>query len=520
MPAIIAYARSGALEHAWRLFHEAGLDAAADDPAALSLKGRLIKDRAAGAEPGERRRLFLEAAAAYGAAGQISGASYPLINAASLALLAGDAGQARERAASLLARLEVVGDDPDETPYYAMATRAEALLLTGEAARARQALEAAVALAPRAWEDHASTLRQFGLILPALGEDAAWLEALRPPRALHFGGGMGLAGPEAGKAIADWLAGQRIGFGYGALAAGGDILIAEALAAAGAELHVVLPCPPAAFRQASVEPWGGDWPGRFDALLANCDSLHVAGSACPAGGDPVSPQSLQLAAEVAMGRAVMLAKTLATDAVQLLVVEKDQGESPPRPGGSAWMRQAWLEAGRPGEVLALHPGPAAGPDDGAKPCALAAILTLQPPGGLSPDLVRRIGALATGGGAPRWSGSALVMAFEAPRAAAGAALALAAGLGEAARIGLAYDVAESLPDPFGGADLLLGPAVERAASAAISAPPGAIHATGDFAAALHAGPQAGCPRTEYVGDLPGSDLEDPVQLHALKPAAG
>lgn len=221
-----------------------------------------------------------------------------------------------------------------------------------------------------------------------------------------------------------------------------------------------------------------------------------------------------------MGRAVMLAKTLATGVAQLLVVEAGQGEGPARPGGSAWMRQAWLEAGRPGEVLTLASGEAGAAGEGAKPCALAAILTLQPTGGLSPDLVRRIGALAAdSAGAARWSGSALVMAFDAPRVAAEAALTLAAGLGEAARTGLAYDVVEPAADPFGGADLLLGPAVERSAAAAASAPPGAIHATGDFAAALHSGPQAGCPRTEYVGDLPGSALEDPVQLYALRRAA-
>jgi hypothetical protein len=300
----------------------------------------LTKDQAFLSSGKERRRLYLEAAAAYGAAGSINGSTYPLINAATLSLLAGDAEQAKVRAGALLVRIDTVGDDPDETPYYAMATRAEALLLLGEAKRARAALEAAVALAPRAWEDHASTLRQFALILGELGEDSAWLEPLRPPRALHFGGGMGLAGEEAERAVADWLAGARVGFGYGALAAGADILVGEALVAAGAQLHVVLPCAPEAFRRASVAPYGHDWVARFDALLGRCDSLHVAGSACPADDSPISPQSLQLAAEVAMGRAVMQAKVLATSAVQLLAVEAP-AEGPARPGGSAWM-------GRPG----------------------------------------------------------------------------------------------------------------------------------------------------------------------------
>ncbi|MDQ0466942.1 hypothetical protein QO010_004739 [Caulobacter ginsengisoli] len=520
VPAIIAHARSGALDHAWRLFHDAGLDAAADDPAALSLKGRLIKDRAAGAGPVERRRLFLEAAAAYGAAGEISGATYPLINAASLALLAGDAAQSRARATSLLTRLDAAGDDPDETPYYARATQAEALLLVGQIDAARQALEAAVALAPRAWEDHASTLRQFALILAELGEDASWLEPLRPPRSLHFAGGMGLAAD--GGAIADWLGRNRVGFGYGALAAGADILIAEALVAAGAELHVILPCAVAAFRRASVEPYGDDWPARFDALLGRCDSLHVAGAACPEGDSPVAPQSLQLAAEVAMGRAVMQARTLATTATQLLIVEAG-ADGPASPGGSVWMRQAWSDAGRPGEVIVLPPGARGERAGESAGCVLAAVISLQPVGPLTAELVQRLAAAVRTGQrpstTPRWNGDSLVLAFiDSKRAdSAAVALALAASLGEAIRIGVAYDLMEQSDDPFGGHALLLGPAVEAAAAAAASAPPGAIHVTGDFAAALHAGPAAGCPRTEYVGDMPGSDLEDPVQLHALKP---
>jgi tetratricopeptide (TPR) repeat protein len=506
-----------------RLFEEEGFASRNDDPAALSLKGRLLKDQAALVRGDGRRLLYLEAAAAYGAAGKISGSTYPLINAATLALLAGDASQARERAASLLARIDATGDDPDETPYYAMATRAEALLLVGDTARARAALEAAVALAPRAWEDHASTLRQFALVLGELGEDAGWLEPLRPPRALHFGGGMGLAGPGAEQAIGDWLAKARVGFGYGALAAGADILIAEALVEAGAELHVVLPCPPDAFRRASVAPYGADWVGRFDALRERCDSLHVAGSACPEDDAPISPRSLQLAAEVAMGRAVMQAKVLATSAVQLLAVA-EEADGPVRPGGSAWMGQAWREAGRDGEAIVLPAEDASGSAGETGGCTLAAVVSLQPAAGgldavLAERLAKAVQAVPGPAWPPRWSGASLAVAFESPRQAAASALAILASLGEAVRIGLAYDLAETPPDPFGGPALMLGPAMDRAVAAAASAPAGAAHATGDFVAALHAGPQAGCPRTEYVGDMLGSDLEDPIQLHALKPPA-
>jgi tetratricopeptide (TPR) repeat protein len=521
---ITALSRSGALDQARRVFEEAGLESAVDQPAVLSLQGRLIKDEAATARETERRRLYREAAAAYGAAGDISGSTYPLINAATLALLAGDAEQARARATRLLTRIDAAGDDPDETPYYARATRAEALLLVGEIAAAGTAMTEAVALAPRAWEDHASTLRQFGLILAELGEDAAWLEPLRPPRALHFGGGMGLAGD--GGVIAAWLAEARVGFGYGALAAGGDILVAEALVEAGAQLHVVLPCPPEAFRRASVEPYGGDWPGRFDRLLGLAETLHVAGSGCPGGDDPVAPDCLQLAAEVAMGRAVMQAGLLATGAVQLLVAGPTAGPTAGTEGavgGTAWMGQAWRAAGRPGEILTLPPGAAAAAlrRAAASPCTLVAMLMVESTAGpLDAAAIAGLAAATGTGVSGRWTSGGLILRCKTPAEAAATALAVTAALGEAVRIGAAYDLAEAVADPFGGPPLLLGAAIDLAARAAASAPSGAVHATADFAAALQAGPAAGRPRVELVGDMTDTGLEDPVQLYAVKPPTG
>ena len=89
---IIAHARSGALAHAWRLFREAGLEGMMDDPAVLSLHGRLLKDEALAAEGAARRRLYEAAAGSYRAAAEAGGGTYPLINAAHLlgmALLVG-----------------------------------------------------------------------------------------------------------------------------------------------------------------------------------------------------------------------------------------------------------------------------------------------------------------------------------------------------------------------------------------------------------------------------------------------
>jgi tetratricopeptide (TPR) repeat protein len=187
---IVAHARSGALDRAWRLFEEAGLNRVDDDAAVLGVLGRLLKDRALDAQGVERRRLYLESAAAYVRAGEIGGATYPLINAATLSLLAGKPGQAQALARQVLDKTQ---RDEDETPYYRAATRAEALLLLGKTAQAKKAFGEAISRAPRAYEDHASTLRQFGLILDALNEDKAWLDPHRPPRSLCFAGHMAMA---------------------------------------------------------------------------------------------------------------------------------------------------------------------------------------------------------------------------------------------------------------------------------------------------------------------------------------
>ena len=265
------------------MFRAAGLENIDDDAAVLSVRGRLLKDRALAAKGAERRRLYRNAADAYASAGAIGGgANYPLINAATLSLLAGERRRAQAFARQVLER-DRHGADESETPYWKVATRAEALLLLGDVAGARSVLEKAIATAPCAYEDHASTLRQFGLILEALKEDKSWLDACRPPRALHFAGHMAVP-PNARatiREIHDVLETERIGFGYGALAAGADILIAQALLERGAELHVVVPGSTGKFRQTSVAPSGKVWAGRFDDILRSATSVCAKSAATP-----------------------------------------------------------------------------------------------------------------------------------------------------------------------------------------------------------------------------------------------
>lgn len=522
LPVIIALARSGALDRARRLFEEAGLASVADDPATLSVHGRLLKDEARRAPASDRARLWREAGDAYARAADLSGATYHLINAATLALLAGDRTMAEERARHVLDKLDA-GDTGPETPYYLGATRAEALLLLGRAGEAQAALEAACRLAPEAWEDHASALRQFSLILETLGEDAGWLAPLQPPRSLHFAGHMGVD-EDAGlrDRIAALLAEERIGFAWGALAGGADLIVAEAVLARGAELHLVLPAPPAVFRADSAAPLGGDWPTRFDAVLARAAAVSVVDPRLTA----TTMLHIRLAAEVAMGRAVMKAASLASEAVQLLLTDPETPTSATGLIGAHWRRsgrrQTQLDRPRPSGAAPGGKHLPDGPGDGV----LAALLAIgfdgaSSAGSTTPAALRRAAEALAGAARPLtppvFAGDALHLAFADPAQAAEAASLIGGAFGAGApRIAGHYGVARRVENPFGGPSALVGSAAGLASDLLASTPPGATHVSESFAAALHSWTSLAAGETPYVGDL--SSGGETIGLYALAPA--
>ena len=328
---ILSLARSGATSRAWDAFLSAGLDKA-EEVDALTLKGRLLKDRAKQAAGAERAALFAQSGAAYAHAARLRPDSYPLINAAAMALFGGDGAVAANIARDVLTLVD--GDaSQGETPYWREATRAEAFLLLGRASDAKVSLAAGITRAPQAWEDHAATLRQFAAILSEQGEDAAWLDAHRPSPSLHFSGILGIDSDDATAAAAIHTAIAEIapGFGYGALAAGADIIAAEALLARGAELHVVLPSSQAEFCRTSVAPYDQDWTARFDALCAAAHSLTICND-----GSETSRAGIALADYQAMGMAVLKASLLESRAIAMRI----------EPVGRPALGDPWLFAGR------------------------------------------------------------------------------------------------------------------------------------------------------------------------------
>ncbi len=509
---IIALARAGATDRALQLYEAGGFGSAAD-PAAQTVRARLLKDLAAQRSGSERRRLYGEAAEAYRRAFDMRPGTYPLINAATLTLLSGDLEESRVLAGQVLARIEAAPDEP-ETPFWRSATLAEALLLLRLDAEAAAALAEAVAVAPLAWEDHASTLRQFALILDAQGTDAAWLDNHRPPRSLHFGGHMSFDAAVSRRdhldeKIASILEEEEVGFGYGALAAGADIIVAEALVERGAELHAVLPGGPEAFASVSVDPFGAAWRRRFDALLDRAATVRAVRPL----GTPPDREMIGLADEIAMGAAAMNARRLESRALQLMVADAEPDEA----GGHAPGTQASSGAGawRRRIVAAPREASAAAPSVlPAKGHRRLALITVQVEAAESLEAVATQLPVAPAPAlGPYFTGREIVVGYGEAAEASRVAIALrTVGAG----IGGHYGAARPLRDPFGGELRVGGEAAALASAAGASAPAGTICITADFAAALAASGEAGV-RTELVGELDAATGVEAVELYSLKP---
>jgi tetratricopeptide (TPR) repeat protein len=508
---IIALARAGALDHAWAQFCAAGYDRDDNDPAALTVKGRLLKDHALRAAGEDRRRFYLQSADAYQRSAALQPATYPLINAASLSLLSGDRARAEEIAGEVLERIAREPDEP-ETPYYRAATEAEALLLLGRTEDARAALEAAVAAAPRAWEDHASTLRQFLIVQDVLGGETGWLGMLRPPRSLHYAGNAAFAADadRAGldDAVASLLEAERIGFGFGGLAAGAELAIAEALLARGAELHVILPADPAGFAARFVDPHGAAWRTRFDAALEAAESVELVRPLQP----PPDPRLAVLASEVARGAAMLNAERLMSEAV-LLRVGLDAG-------AATGLRTH----------LVVPPAGLAPPQEEEELAdqsrvALCALLAVSVGGGADAAFEDRLEdvqeALAQSGGvriAPHLGGDSIVIGYDGPLEAAAAARAVHAALRTRMPLRVAghYGLIPCVRDPFIGAlrPTESGTEIVRAIARAI--PPDTLCVSHDFAAMLAAradGPSG----ASWIGELQAFDGGSAIGLYALRP---
>jgi hypothetical protein len=224
----------------------------------------------------------------------------------------------------------------------------------------------------------------------------------------------------------------------------------------------------------------------------------------------------------------MQADTLVTDAVQLLILDRKSGVQFAR-STSGSIARCWQQSGRRQHVLVVprirtRALPALTRADGSE--RLTAMLRIDLAGHdvdtHSKHVLDRIAELLAAGRefavAPRWTGEAIIAAFQNPPAAAESALSVAAAMKTAddLRIAAHYGIARLRVDPFGAAPFLAGAAASLPTQIVLSTPGGAIHVSENFAAALCTGPAEGRPRVEHVGELPSDGAGSPIRLYSLK----
>jgi len=343
---VLALARMGDTAYAIDRYEAYGLgsDSSVDT---LSLKARLLKDKALSEPPQVNRSSLRQAADAYLQAFEITGDPFPLINAATLAGAAGDQALSRCLAQMLLQDSKLSSG----TSYWQLITRAEALLIIGDEETAFQIASLATEQTDASLGARSSTIRQLERLFPLLsgtGDPGRILGILRPPSIVHFCGHMFASGCAAERQlrpeIASFLEQSSTGIGYGALAAGSDILVAELLIERRAELNIILPFPAKEFIRVSVAPAGPEWLARFDRCLHNATTVTIVSDMAYVD----DPRQLSYGTEVAMGMAVLRASHLAGEAVQLAIW--DRAETGFIAGTAADVR-TWTATGRYAQII-------------------------------------------------------------------------------------------------------------------------------------------------------------------------
>ena len=358
--AVLSLANAGATDLALRKYDELGLDQQRS-PDIRALLARLKKDLAF-ADAGTRRQTLLEDACADyeqifrdAVDARDSAAYYPGINAASLTLLTGRDDRASMIAGEVLSllkpRLASLAGAPDR--YWVLATALEANVVTGDLATARALVPEVIDAGRDNHADLASTARQLERIALARGLNPDVLAAFRMPAIVHYVGHIISSGsgrfsrneePTVAAGIAHVLDGMTIGAAYGSLAAGSDILFAEAFLRRDVPLNIVLPFNIDEFVVQSVSVAGEAWVSRFHACIATAKTVRYATEDAYLGDDHLFTYCSRLA----MGLAVLSSRHMHAPLRQLVVWD---GETRSGVAGTVVDMKAWEEAGHPQTII-------------------------------------------------------------------------------------------------------------------------------------------------------------------------
>jgi CRP-like cAMP-binding protein len=327
-----------------------------------ALNARLLKEQAFETKRGkDKRKQARSSFEAYHSLFKHKQGYYPGVNAATMALIAGDAETARLIAGKLAQTLP-----RDAEEYWPLATLAEALLISGKPDAAEVVL--ARARGAKGGDDgaKATTILQFRRLREVLDIDMEALMAALGPRNVAVISGHILRGDELdqpAQAATEALIRKRaeeifrahnVGIVYGALAAGTDIILAEVALSLGAELDIVLPFATERFIDTSVkigdppdEP--GKWESRFRAILDGSQgarSLTIM--------DPVDPADRDLddyflyAFRYAGGCALQRAAMLQTSCRLVAVSDESAVDSV---AGANRVVVDWCDHGRPLDLI-------------------------------------------------------------------------------------------------------------------------------------------------------------------------
>lgn len=542
----LALARSGDVERANALL-EALAREGLDDAETLGMLARTHKDLAL-RTPGSHRVPRLQAAfdlydRAWRAAlarGEREGAAYTGINAAAMAALSGDLARAR----AIACDVEALCRPTAGADYWSAATVGEAALIRGDGEEARAHYLRARELAGRSYGDLGSTRRQARLLETHLGLDGSASAALALPPVVAFTGHMidrrdrkaprfpDEQGPSVEAAARARLGAISPAAVYGSAACGADLICLEVASELGCETHVVLPFPPAAFREASVDYAGPGWRARFESALARADTVTIASD----HRARESTATYEYANLMLTGMARLRAQLLDTGVIGLAIHDPAAAGAP---GGTASMMELWRSQGLPVETIEIRGGAGVPADrraevPGATARAAAPAIRHEMRSLLFADAVgysklsedqiplyitEFLGAVAQLAARSRHryehvetAGDGLYMVFADPLAAGGFALELSAlaggtdwparGLpsGFNLRVALHSGPVHVGRDPLTGTGIYTGPHTSRAARIEPITPPGQVYASSAFAAVAAA--SGGGLALTYVGRMP------------------
>ena len=354
---VLALARCNAQQRALYFFYFYMLNLS-DNEYVRALEPRILKDLAFQSLdkehpfPGLDKDKFNTAAVTYHREFNKTGGHYSAINAATLYLLSGDRTQALELAN---AAVEIACEDQGPQ-YFPLATKAEACLLLNRPDEARKYIEEAAMHNERNLLTRARTYHQFKLVCRYLDIDPVILDPLLPETVIHYCGHifnqnrpLSQEGErEIIRRIEHVISGRHCAVAYGSLAAGADIMFAEAILKQGWELNVWLPFGMESFCEELVRPSGEGWVARFHDCIKQAHTVS-----CATESDFLGESSLfNFCSDVAMGMAIMRANSLGAKLMQVAVW--DQIEASQRSGTYTNIAK-WRVLGHHSEII---PSPA------------------------------------------------------------------------------------------------------------------------------------------------------------------